>query len=93
MSGNVQALAVAQRIHAATLANAQVVHEKVTNDVYKAEWKRYREFVDKSRAGGKLQPGEKYLTRDNVDFYFGVADSARRVVSALQWSQTTESTK
>ena len=93
MSGNLQALAVAQRIHAATLANAQVVHEKVTNDVYKSEWKRYREFVDKSRAEGKLQPGEKYLTRDNVDFYFGekvayrevVADSARRVVSALQW--------
>lgn len=93
MSGNLQALAVAQRIHAATLANAQVVHEKVTNDVYKSEWKRYRDFVEKSRAEGKLQPGEKYLTRDNVDFYFGekvayrevVADSARRVVSALQW--------
>jgi hypothetical protein len=44
MSGNLQALAVAQRIHAATLAKAQVVHENVTNDAYNLEWKRHREL-------------------------------------------------
>jgi hypothetical protein len=66
---------------------------RVTNDAYKSEWKRYREFVDESIAEEKLQPEEKYLTRDSVDFYFGekvahrevVPDSARRVASALQW--------
>ena len=93
MSGNLQALAVAQRIQASTIANSQVVSEKTTSDAYNSEWKRYKKFVDESRAEEKLQPGAKYLTRDNVDLYFGekvayreiVPDSARRVVSALQW--------
>ena len=93
MPGNLQALAVAQRIEAATIANAQVVSQKTTSDVYTSEWKRFKTFVDESRAAEKLQLGEKYLTRENVDFYFAekvayreiVPDSARRVVSALQW--------
>jgi hypothetical protein len=82
------------------------VHEKVTNDAYKSEWKRYRKSVDESRAEEKLQPGEKFLTRDNVDFlFFGekvayreeVPDSAQiRLGGSLRpcsASQTTESTK
>ena len=45
----------------------------------------------------KLLPGDKYLTHQNVDLYFGlvvskyavVPDLARRVISSLQWFSNT----
>ena len=53
--------------------------------------------MDTGRAEKKLLPGDKYLTRQNVDLYFGlvvskyavVPDSARRVISSLQWFSNT----
>ena len=94
MSGIVQGIAVTQRIAAATRANVHTVNSnKRPNESYESEWKRFQAFVDERRLENKLQPEEKYLTRDNVDLYFGekvayrevTPDSARRVVSSLQW--------
>jgi hypothetical protein len=94
MSDIVQGNAVTQHIAAATRANVHTVNSnKRPNESYESEWKRFQTFVDERRAENKLQPGEKYLTRDNVDLYFGekvayrevTPDSARRVVSSLQW--------
>lgn len=94
MSGIVQGIAVTQRIAAATRANVHTVNSsKKPNESYESEWKQFQAFVDECRVENKLQPGENYLTRDNVDLYFGekvvyrevTPDSARRVVSSLQW--------
>jgi hypothetical protein len=95
MSGIVQGIAVTQRIAAATRANVHstVNLNKKPNESYESEWKQFQAFVDERRAESKLPPGEKYLTRDNVDLYAGekvvyrevTPDSARRVISALQW--------
>ena len=89
---------VARRIRETSAGNAQVVQENSKPDTtYEREWKRFKTFVDTGRAEKKLLPGDKYLTRQNVDLYFGlvvskyavVPDSARRVVSSLQWISNT----
>jgi hypothetical protein len=52
-----------------------------------------RVVFDESRAEGKLQPGEKhvyvYLTRDNVDFYFGEQSWWDIPLSKNRWKKTS----
>ena len=90
---------VARRIlREASAGNAQVVQENSKPDTtYECKWKHFKTFVDTGRAEKKILPGDKYLTRQNVDLYFGlvvskyavVPDSARRVISSLQWFSNT----
>lgn len=64
------------------------------DESYKREWNRFKTFVDDARANQLLPPGDKYLTRNNVDLFFTTVvalrdnvmpESARRVVSSLQY--------
>jgi len=62
-------------------ANAQFVRDNCKADaMYQRKWKRYKEFVDKERAAGKIPPGDKYLSRDVVDVYFSEKISKYHVV-------------
>ena len=98
LSPATQEAEVARRIHEASTGNAQVVQENSKPDTtYEREWKHFKTFVDTGRAEKKLLPGDKYLTHQNVDLYFSlviskyavVPDSARRVISSLQWFSNT----
>jgi hypothetical protein len=60
---------------------------------YKGNVKRFKEFIDKRRETGEVPQGEKYITRENVDFYFAVhvarkgnvqSNTVQRIVSSLQ---------
>ena len=93
-SSNDGEAAIAYRIDGAQTANQNKVKDNSTADKsYQTEWRRFREFVDKERELKRIPDGNKYLNRQNVDLYFGevvskykvVPDSARRVVSSLQW--------
>ena len=82
---------VAERARQNTQTNT--AHAIVVKDrTYVSEWRRYKEWVVDERAAGIIPDGPKFLTRENVDLYFSeiivnrmvVANTARRVVSALQ---------
>ena len=86
--------ALSRRIDDAQASNLQLVKDSSRADkTYQLEWRRYREFIDRERKNKRIPEGQFYLTRENVDVYFGeivnkltvVPDSARRVVSSLQW--------
>ena len=60
---------------------------------YQREWKKYISWVTTNRQNNVLPPGDKYLTRSNVDLYFShivaarhdiIPDTARRTMSSLQ---------
>jgi hypothetical protein len=89
---------VARLILEVSEENAQIVQQNLTPDkTYEREWKRFKKFVDTGRLDLIIPLGDKYLTRQNVDLYFGLVvrnydvnpDSARRVVSSLQWFSDT----
>lgn len=88
------ALRLTERIQTANNANLRVVKkQKKADTTYERNWKKFTTFIDKERENGNVPPGDKYLTRENVDLYFSeticdyivTPDTARRVVSALQW--------
>ena len=82
-----------QQILQAIASHAEVVKNAARIDKsYTRAWIKLKQCVDQERAKGVLAAG-KYLTRENVDFYFSTVvseslnlnpDSARRVVAALQ---------
>jgi hypothetical protein len=93
LKSNLQS-ALSRRIDDAQTSNLQLVKDSSRADkTYQLEWRRYREFIDRERKDKRIPEAEFYLTRENVDVYFGeivnkltvVPDSARRVVSSLQW--------
>jgi len=85
---------LSSRIDQARDVNVQVVKDNASADrSYQLEWKRFQEWIDNGRQINTIPAGDKYLTRENVDVYFGevvskytvVTDSARRIISSLQW--------
>jgi hypothetical protein len=60
---------------------------------YKREWKYYKEWVAAEICAGRMQQGPHFLSRARVDLYFHSVvvnrilcpNSARRLVSSLQW--------
>lgn len=64
----------------------------VQDKTYEGVQRRYFAWVEQQRRGNVLPPGDRFLTRENVDLYFNTVvafmnvqpDTARRVVSALQ---------
>jgi hypothetical protein len=95
MPTQAELLAVQQRAAALLLqqhraANLQTLQETVTpNDTYAGEFRKYTAWLT---AQAELQ-NEPLFSRENVDHYFtrviaykkGKPDTARKVVSALQW--------
>jgi uncharacterized secreted protein with C-terminal beta-propeller domain len=86
--------ALLRHINDAQASNLQLVKDSSRADkTYQLEWRRYQEFIDRERKNKRIAEGQFYLTRKNVNVYFGkivnkltvVPDSARRVVSSLQW--------
>jgi hypothetical protein len=66
---------------------------RVVDKTYKSEWKRYKVWVTMNRVNLKIPPGEKFITRGNIDLFFSdqVAHrhtiqptTARRALCALQ---------
>jgi hypothetical protein len=89
------------RIQAATTANVTETAPKADH-TYEIEWRKFKAFVDAERdgQGNRLPQGDKYLTRNAVDLYFSTViahrttvmpESARRVVSSLQFLPRTRS--
>lgn len=82
---------VAERARQATVANNERAPEDYDR-TYANEWRNYCAWIDQMRHQNTIPPGDRYLTRENVDLYFStvVVDrmvqptTTRRVVSALQ---------
>lgn len=84
----------AEAIQHATQLNVADTNEITKGDsTYHREWRKYKEYVTSKRASGELPAAPTYLTRTGIDLYFStiigykkcVPDTARRVVSALQF--------
>ena len=81
-----------QRIEQSFRTNVAAQQRKAIDRTYQNEIKKYKKFIDSERACGHLANGPTYITRENVDLYFGEvvankkvkACTARRVVNALQ---------
>ena len=82
---------VAECARQATVANTGRAPEDYDR-TYANEWKNYSTWVDQMRHQNMIPPGDRYLTRENVDLYFSTVvvnrmvqpTTTRRVVSALQ---------
>ena len=83
-----------QTAHFQNVANLQQI--KKCDKSYTQEWNRFCKWVDVQRSSNGTElssTGTKYLTRENIDRYFTIqvikrrinGDSARRIVSALNW--------
>jgi len=91
---------VAGIIQTATRENLERTNNVLKPDTtYSREWTKFKVFIDQKRQEKIVPlPHDLYLTRDNVDLYFStvirdrecVPDSARRVVSALQFFANRE---
>jgi len=90
--------AAASQASVAELARREAVRlhrcaPKKQDTTYLAEQQRYCFWVNDMRRQNLIPPGDRFLTRENVDLYFTRViagktfkpESARRVVSALQW--------
>ena len=81
-----------ERIEQSFRTNVVSQQKKAIDRTYHNEIKKYKKFIDSERASGTLELGPNYITRANVDLYFGEvvakkkvkAATARRVVNALQ---------
>ena len=87
-NGNVEPVQLVRQLIAATQAANVVALRREPDPTYRNNVKRFKEFVDTRRTTGELLPGEIYVTRDNVDFYFATYvarkgevthDTARRI--------------
>lgn len=73
-------------------ANNTERSRRVNDRTYNSEWRRYRAWVALQRHNALIPNGPKFLTRENVDYFFSsevvnrqvVPNTARRVVSSLQ---------
>jgi hypothetical protein len=84
---SVQALARLQ-----TTQNSAATPRKL-DKTYKSEWKRYKVWVTMNRVNLMIPPGDKFITRGNIDLYFSdqvayrhkiLPTTARRALCALQ---------
>ena len=56
----------------AQASNLQLVKDSSRADkTYQLEWMQYLEFIDRERKNKRIPEGQFYLTRENVDVYFG----------------------
>jgi hypothetical protein len=83
------------RAHATTNAQNSKIEPDIT---YKREWKYYKEWVSAEISAGRMQNSPQFLSRARVDLYFHsmvvnrplCPNSARRIVSSLQWYADNE---
>ena len=62
---------VQDRIRAASEQNLQVAAASAPIDgTYRAQWNRFKTYIEGCRATGILPLSEFYLTRENIDYYF-----------------------
>ena len=57
-------------IQAATASNVAIVSvAKKLDSTYTCAWNKFKKCVDQNHASRILAEGEKYFTRENVDYY------------------------
>ena len=99
MSTSVNTVTAPSQGRIGTLAAASALAVAATKECdksYSSCWTQFTQFVAHSRDTGALPTGDKYLTRENIDFFFleVIANktcapaTSRRYVSALQWFAT-----
>jgi hypothetical protein len=83
----------AELLRIAANANEAVINRRTVDGSYERKWRNFKKWVDDMRRTDKINEGDKYLTRLNVDLYFQQVialkeniepKTARRVVAALQ---------
>ena len=75
-----------QVIQLATACNATTVSNGARHDSnYTRAWRLFVECVDREHSNGVLLPGDKYLTRENVDFF--LATEVTKMMNFVQNQQ------